>query len=140
MPPVTRRSLLTATALAGAGCVSLSNTDSRLCNIFIVNQYDETVTIELQLLEDDELLFEEAATLDPPPEGQRHGDSLFVQEEHLPTEAGHYRVKMRLADNQWETVDTTEYDDEHLLIFGTVTILEESGSPDVSIDPKQGDC
>lgn len=140
MLPSTRRSFLTATVLASAGCVSLTNNDSQLCDVGIVNQYDEPVEAELLIRNGDERVVEQTATLGPPPEGEGTGDGFFVQEEDLPTEPDQYVVRMRIANDEWETVDTTEYDDEQLLILGYITVLDESDAPSISIDPKQAHC
>lgn len=142
MQPSTRRAFLAIAAMVTAGCSGLrdsSTTDSQLCDVGVVNQYESTVKVELRIQEDGELLIEEEALLRPPDEGARYGNALFLQEEQLPTDAGQYLVQMRVAGDEWEPLDTAEYDGP-LLVWGSVTTIDDPDSPSITIDPKQGRC
>lgn len=47
---------------------------------------------------------------------------------------------MRIAEDEWNTLDTAEYDDEQRIILGYVTVLDDPDSPSITIDPKRTEC
>lgn len=127
-----RRSVLLAcvgaVSAGTAGCLGrLRDTGepTRLCVEGVDNRHTAPVEVEYRVLEDDTVLLDEAGTVEP--EGfHRPGGEWTVG-------PGRYRVRMRLAGEAWEEVDTARTSGEHLAVFGRVDTVDAGGDPFLAI-------
>ena len=129
MPPdgldsSTRRSLLAATtslSIAPAGCLDTITDDddlTLLCRATLSNHTETTVEAELEIVEGETTLVEMSDEVDPPADQQL--DGIYVSDESLPTEPGRYRVRMRVAGQEWAEYYTPDTEADQVSVVGEI--------------------
>ena len=125
-----------------AGCLTQfeeSDDEVNLCRVSVHNRHSESVAVELQIVEDDSVLFDKFEEIPAPEEGEVDGveatilDGFTLSKEELPSEPGRYTVRMRLEDAGWEQLHTYEQGVDNISVMGEVNTRTEEASPPASL-------